>query len=300
MTSYLLLPPPCVTCTTGLRTIPLGASVPSSSTGDVPLGKPGLGWGHVEEIPPPSPPWDRLTSPDSLREDFDLCLPLARGSPGRGGRRARPLCAHVDSTAPRCRRDTETPWVPQGCQPSPSGWTDPQDPAGQRGAWQGVGTGVVRRGFPALARRRDRSWRKLKGVRGRAARRRMLTAVGLNAASATPPISRRREFSVSKQHRPRPGCPRVPQGARLLARAQEGVRCPQRPPECRRAEEADTGLAPGPKAAGRVWGVGAGMAGGQRAGTPPEPLPKVRNSRRARAAGGTRGAARQPFHMSRY
>lgn len=149
MMSHLLLPPPRVTCTAGLRTIPLGAWIPSPSPGDVPLGKPGLGWDRCGN----NPPWGRV----SLREDFGLCSPPALGSPGRGGRRARPLGAHVESTAPRCRRDAQTPRTLQGCQPSPSGRMDPPDPPGQRGAWQEVGTGVIRRGFPALARRRERS-----------------------------------------------------------------------------------------------------------------------------------------------
>lgn len=67
----------------------------------------------------------------------------------------------------------------------------------------------------------------------------MLTAVGLNAENAAPSISRRREFSVSKRHRPCPGW--------------RGVRCPQRPPECRRAEGANKCLVLGRPRGEGVW-----------------------------------------------
>lgn len=77
----------------------------------------------------------------------------------------------------------------------------------------------------------------------------MLTAMGLNAASVAPPISRLRELSFSTRDRPCPGCPRMPQGAPGCPREPQGA------PGCRRPERANPGLAPGPKAAG---GAGCG------------------------------------------
>lgn len=133
---------------------------------------------------------------------------------------------------------------------------DPPGPPGQRGAWQEVGTGVVGPGVPALARRRDRSLRRLKGVRPRAPWRRMLTAVGLNAASTAPPLSRRRE--PSKRPRPCPGCPRVPQGACLLARAQERGPVSPAPPRVPQRRESKYGPCPGAESGGRGCGCGDG------------------------------------------
>lgn len=258
----------------------------------------------------PAPPGPDQPPPERLREDFALCSPPALGSPGRGGRRARPLGAHVESTAPRCRRGTQTPRTPRGCQRSPSGRMDPLGPAGQRGTWRGVGT-EVSGGASPLWPGRETGVLEGRKVSLQARRRRMLTGVGLNAESVAPPISRRRELSFSTRDRPcpgcptipqgTPGCPRMPQGARLLSRARERLRCPQAPPRVPQSRESKSGPCPGPESHGgsRVWGVGMGMACRQNADAPLDPVPKVRGQWEPRSAG-THGAARQPFRVSRY
>lgn len=199
---------------------------------------------------------------------------------------------------------TDTPGVPA----QPVGADGPSRSRGTAGSLAGGGDRSGPAGFPRsgplLPPRRDRNLRRLKGVRGRAARRRTDTAVGLNAASAAPPTSRPRALSVSKRHRPRPGCPRVPKGAPGCPSPRSGIgggsgvlSVPQSAAEPREHIRAlPRGRKPRGGGCGEwVWAWQAGkMLMSHRT--------RCRisgNSGRLRAAG-TRGAARQPFHVSRY
>lgn len=80
--------------------------------------------------------------------------------------------------------------------------------------------------------------------------------MGLNATSTAPPLSRRRE--PSKRPRPCPGCSRVPQGACLLARAQERGPVSPAPPRVPQRRESKYGPCPGAESGGRGCECGDG------------------------------------------
>lgn len=185
-------------------------------------------------------------------------LATRSGLPRTGRAQSPAAGAHGQSAAPRCRRDTRTPGTAWGCQHGPWGRMDPPAPPVTVGGGgrQQAGAGAARRGVPALARRRGRSLKGLKDARGRAARRRMLTPMGLTVASAAPSITRRREPSLPRPPRPLSGLPPGRQAPRSVHR--QGVPCPSVPPppcspRCRRAERTNTGPVPGPGgAAGKM------------------------------------------------
>lgn len=157
-------------------------------------------------------------------------LATRSGLPRTGRAQSPAAGAHGQSAAPRCRRDTRTPGTAWGCQHGPWGRMDPPAPPVTVGGGgrQQAGAGAARRGVPALARRRGRSLKGLKDARGRAARRRMLTPMGLTVASAAPSITRRREPSLPRPPRPLSGLPPGRQAPRSVHR--QGVPCPSVPP----------------------------------------------------------------------
>lgn len=174
MTSCLPLPPLRMTRTTGLRAIPQGAWAPFSRQWGRPGGEPDLRWGPA--------PRGRLSPARQVGVmtpgSASPLLATRLGVPRTGRAQGPATGAHGESAAPRCRRDTQTPGTPRGCQHDPLGRVDLPGPPGLGGGRGEAGAGAARRGGPALSRRRGRSLKGLKDVWGRAARRRMLTPMG--------------------------------------------------------------------------------------------------------------------------
>lgn len=223
-----------------------------------------------------TPPGAGSAPPDSLKEDFALCSPPTLGSPGRGGRRARPLGAHVQSTAPRCRKDTRPHGHPRGASPALSG--EPGRGWGQE--WSGGASPLwptpppEERSEFKEAEERPRSSGAEEDAHGRGAECSERGPTDITAPGSFP-------FQAAPVPpglpQGAPGCPRVLQGACiLLARAQEWGPVSLASPRVPQSRESTYGPCPGAESRGEE-DVGSRCGHGrQNADVPPHLLPMIR------------------------